>query len=138
MDAIFCDGDQGSERPERLSSGRFGRIFLPAQGDIKVQIREGDRIIDHLVREGRRSSFRRTFRTAPVRPPDTLGVVVERRRPPGEHEHVIFTATSAGISGGHRFRLRRHRRTFQSGNARFLERRCAAYLQEVRQKSPAA
>ena len=27
---------------------------------------------------------------APVRPPNTLGMVVERRRPPGETEHVIF------------------------------------------------
>src|SRR5436190_1197828 len=32
----------------------------------------------------------------PVRPPDTLGVVVERRRPPGEHEHVIFYCDNCG------------------------------------------
>src|SRR6476660_5516407 len=33
---------------------------------------------------------------APVRPPDTIGVVVERRRPPGEHEHVIFYCDKCG------------------------------------------
>src|SRR5216683_937685 len=33
---------------------------------------------------------------APVRPPDTIGVVVERRRPPGEHEHVIFYCDNCG------------------------------------------
>ena len=37
--------------------------FYQLKGDIKVRIREGDRIIDHLVREGRRSSFRRMSRT---------------------------------------------------------------------------
>ena len=33
---------------------------------------------------------------APVRPPDTIGVVVEKRRPPGEHEHVIFYCEKCG------------------------------------------
>jgi len=32
----------------------------------------------------------------PQRPPDTIGVVVERRRPPGEMEHVIFYCENCG------------------------------------------
>ncbi len=33
---------------------------------------------------------------SPQRPPDTIGVVVERRRPPGEMEHVIFYCENCG------------------------------------------
>jgi 3-hydroxyanthranilate 3,4-dioxygenase len=33
---------------------------------------------------------------SPQRPPDTIGLVVERRRPPGEKEHVIFYCENCG------------------------------------------
>ncbi len=70
--------------------------FYQLKGDIKVRVREGDRIIDHLVREGETFFIPPNVPHAPVRPPDTLGVVVERRRPPGEHEHVIFYCDNCG------------------------------------------
>src|SRR5213082_3961285 len=63
--------------------------FYQLKGDIKVRIREGDRIVDHLVREGETFFIPPNVPHSPQRPPDTIGVVVERRRPPGEHEHVI-------------------------------------------------
>ena len=65
-------------------------FFYQLKGDIKVRIREGDHIVDHLVREGETFFIPPNVPHAPVRPPDTLGMVVERRRPPGEREHVIF------------------------------------------------
>jgi len=65
-------------------------FFYQLKGDIKVRIREGDRIVDHLVREGETFFIPPNVAHAPVRPPNTLGMVVERRRPPGEREHVIF------------------------------------------------
>lgn len=65
-------------------------FFYQLKGDIKVRIREGDRIVDHLVREGETFFIPANVIHAPVRPPETLGLVVERRRPPGETEHVIF------------------------------------------------
>ncbi|MDQ6654214.1 MAG: 3-hydroxyanthranilate 3,4-dioxygenase [Verrucomicrobiota bacterium] len=64
--------------------------FYQLKGDIKVRIREGDRIVDHLIREGDTFFIPPNVPHAPVRPPDTIGVVVERRRPAGEREHVIF------------------------------------------------
>src|SRR5207302_6694018 len=66
------------------------------KGDIKVRIREGDRIVDHLVREGETFFIPPNVPHAPVRPPDTIGVVVERRRPSGEREHVIFYCDNCG------------------------------------------
>ncbi len=64
--------------------------FYQLEGDIKVRIRERDRIVDYLVREGETFFVPANVAHAPVRPPDTIGVVVERRRPAGEREHVIF------------------------------------------------
>lgn len=64
--------------------------FYQLKGDIKVRIREGERIVDYLVREGETFFVPANVAHAPVRPPDTIGVVVERRRPSGEREHVIF------------------------------------------------
>lgn len=65
-------------------------FFYQLKGNIKVRIREGERILDYLVREGETFFIPANVPHAPVRPPDTLGMVVERRRPPGETEHVIF------------------------------------------------
>jgi len=58
--------------------------FYQLKGDIKVRIREGEKIVDYPVREGETFFIPPNVPHAPVRPPDTLGVVVERRRPPGE------------------------------------------------------
>ena len=71
-------------------------FFCQLKGDIKVRIREGDRIVDHLVREGETFFIPPNVPHAPVRPPGTLGMVVERRRPPGEMEHVIFYCDNCG------------------------------------------
>src|SRR5437764_1169777 len=69
--------------------------FYQLKGDIKVRTREGDRIVDHIVREGETFFIPPNVPHSPQRPPDTIGIVVERRRPPGEKEHVIFTARTA-------------------------------------------
>src|SRR5438045_7843525 len=64
--------------------------FYQLKGDIKVRIRQGDRIVDYIVRQGETFFIPANVPHSPQRPPDTIGVVVERRRPPGEKEHVIF------------------------------------------------
>lgn len=64
--------------------------FYQVKGDIKVRIREGDRIVDYPVREGETFFIPPNVPHSPMRPPNTIGVVVERRRPPGEKEHIIF------------------------------------------------
>ena len=57
--------------------------FYQLKGDIKVRIREGDQIVDHLVREGETFFIPPNVPHAPV-------------RPPGEHEHVIFYCDNCG------------------------------------------
>ena len=113
--------------------------FYQLKGDIKIRIREGEKIVDHLVREGETFFIPPNVPHAPIRPPDTIGVVVERRRPAGEHEHVIFLLRQLRSAGrGHRLRLRRHRPAFQPGHARLLERRRPPHLQEVRDQGTQA
>ena len=70
--------------------------FYQLKGEIKVRVREGDRIVDHIVREGETFFIPPNVPHSPQRPPDTIGVVVERRRPPGEKEHVIFYCQNCG------------------------------------------
>jgi 3-hydroxyanthranilate 3,4-dioxygenase len=70
--------------------------FYQLKGDIKVRIREGDRIVDHIVREGETFFIPPNVPHSPQRPSGTVGVVVERRRPPGEKEHVIFYCDNCG------------------------------------------
>ena len=64
--------------------------FYQVKGDIVVRIREGDRIRDVPVREGETFFIPSKVPHAPTRPPGTIGVVVELRRPPGETEHQQF------------------------------------------------
>ena len=64
--------------------------FFQLKGDIIVRIREGGEIKDIPVREGETFFIPGNVPHSPTRPPDTIGVVVERRRPPGETEHQQF------------------------------------------------
>ncbi|MCH2136626.1 MAG: 3-hydroxyanthranilate 3,4-dioxygenase [Phycisphaerales bacterium] len=65
-------------------------LFYQLQGDIVVVIREGDRLRPVPVREGETFFVPGGVPHAPTRPPGTLGLVIERRRPAGEIEHQQF------------------------------------------------
>lgn len=64
--------------------------FYQVKGDIVVRIAEGDRIRDIPVREGETFFIPGGVPHSPTRPPGTIGVVVELRRPEGETEHQQF------------------------------------------------
>jgi len=70
--------------------------FYQLKGDIVVRIHEGDKIKDVRIREGETFFIPGNVPHSPTRPPDTLGVVVERRRPPGETEHLQFFCDNCG------------------------------------------
>lgn len=65
-------------------------LFYQLKGDIVVFIREGDRTRPVPVREGETFFIPGGVPHAPTRPPGTLGLVIERRRPVGEVEHQQF------------------------------------------------
>jgi len=69
-------------------------FFHQLQGDIVVRIVEDGKIKDVPVREGETFFVPGNVPHSPTRPPGTLGLVVERRRPPGELEHLQFYCDS--------------------------------------------
>jgi len=64
--------------------------FFQLEGDIVVRIREDGELKDIPVREGETFFIPGGVPHSPTRPPNTLGVVVERVRPAGETEHLQF------------------------------------------------
>jgi len=64
--------------------------FYQLQGDIVVRIWEDGQIIDVPVREGETFFIPPNVPHAPTRPPETIGIVVERVRPEGETERQVF------------------------------------------------
>ena len=65
-------------------------FFYQVKGAIVVRIIEDGRIKDMIVREGETFFVPGNVPHSPTRPPNTIGMVVERRRPPGETEHLQF------------------------------------------------
>lgn len=65
-------------------------FFYQIKGDIVVRTIEDGKIVDHVVREGETFFIPGNVPHSPTRPPNTLGMVVERRRPDGEMEHLQF------------------------------------------------
>jgi len=70
--------------------------FFQVKGDIVVKIREDGEIKDIPIREGETFFIPGGVPHAPTRPPGTIGVVVERRRPAGETEHQQFYCDNCG------------------------------------------
>jgi 3-hydroxyanthranilate 3,4-dioxygenase len=64
--------------------------FYQLEGDIVVRILEDGKIRDVVVREGETFFIPGGVPHSPTRPPNTIGVVVELRRPDGETEHQQF------------------------------------------------
>lgn len=65
-------------------------FFLQLKGDIKVRIRDQHGVRDVPVREGEVFFIPPGVPHSPQRGPNTLGLVIERRRPPHEKEHLMF------------------------------------------------
>jgi len=71
-------------------------FFYQIKGDVTVRIREGDKIVDHRIKEGETFFIPGGVPHSPQRGPGTIGMVVERRRPPGEMEHMVFYCENCG------------------------------------------
>ncbi|MCP3902603.1 MAG: 3-hydroxyanthranilate 3,4-dioxygenase [Planctomycetes bacterium] len=71
-------------------------FFFQIKGDVVVRIREDGQIKDVPIREGETFFIPGGVPHSPQRGPNTLGMVVERRRPAGETEHVVFYCEACG------------------------------------------
>ncbi|MFK7960609.1 MAG: 3-hydroxyanthranilate 3,4-dioxygenase [Phycisphaerales bacterium] len=64
--------------------------FYQLKGDIVVTVRDADGLRHVPIREGETFFIPGNIPHSPQRPPGTIGIVVERRRPVGEIEHLQF------------------------------------------------
>ncbi len=71
-------------------------FFYQVQGDIVVRTREDGKIVDHVIREGDTFFIPPNVPHSPQRGPNTIGIVVERLRPKGEKEHLVFYCEECG------------------------------------------
>lgn len=65
-------------------------FFIQLKGDIVVTVIEDGRARHVPIREGETFFIPGNVPHSPQRPPGTVGLVVERRRPEGETEHLQF------------------------------------------------
>jgi len=65
-------------------------FFIQLKGDVAVKTIEGGVVKTYPIREGEVFFIPPNVPHSPQRGPNTLGLVVERRRPKGEPEHLIF------------------------------------------------
>ncbi len=65
-------------------------FFLQLKGDIAVKTIEDGKVRVNPIKEGEVFFIPANVPHSPQRGPNTLGLVVERRRPQGEPEHIIF------------------------------------------------
>ncbi len=65
-------------------------FFIQLKGDIIVRIRDKDGVRDVPVRQGETFFVPPNVPHSPQRGPGTVGLVIERRRPEHETEHLMF------------------------------------------------
>jgi len=71
-------------------------FFIQIKGDVSVKTIEDGVVKVHRIREGEVFFIPPNVPHSPQRGPDTIGLVVERRRPQGEPEHLIFFCEKCG------------------------------------------
>lgn len=71
-------------------------FFYQVKGTMVLRIRENGKIVDHRINEGDTFFIPGNVPHSPQRPPDTVGIVVERVRPPDETEHMVFYCEKCG------------------------------------------
>ncbi len=71
-------------------------FFFQMKGDIVVKIRDKAGVRDIPIREGECFFIPPNVPHSPRRGPNTVGMVIERRRPPNEKEHIIYFCPNCG------------------------------------------
>ena len=70
--------------------------FYQLKGDVVVRVIEDGQPRDIPLREGETFFIPGGVPHSPIRPPNTIGIVVELRRPTGETEHLQFYCENCG------------------------------------------
>ncbi len=101
--AIWDDGDfmvtvvGGPNAREDFHINEGEEIFYQLEGDIVLRLlHEGDRIEDLPIRQGEIYLLRPRIPHSPQRPSGTIGLVIERKRQPGELDGFVWLCRQCG------------------------------------------
>ncbi|MFQ5589792.1 MAG: 3-hydroxyanthranilate 3,4-dioxygenase [Phycisphaerae bacterium] len=71
-------------------------FFYQLEGDISVKVRENGRSVNIPIRQGDVLLLPPLVPHSPQRPANTIGMVVERRRPEGQNDHIRWYCEKCG------------------------------------------
>lgn len=85
---VMIVGGPNSRKDYHYDEGE--ELFYQIEGDIKVQIQEDGQPVELDIREGEMFLLPPRVPHNPVRPADTIGLVIERKRRPGEKDGLLW------------------------------------------------
>jgi 3-hydroxyanthranilate 3,4-dioxygenase len=91
---IMVVGGPNSRKDFHVDPGQ--ELFYQLEGDIVVKTRQGDKIVDVPVRAGEIFLLPANMPHSPRRPANTVGLVIERQRRPGERDGFQYYCENCG------------------------------------------
>ena len=85
---VMVVGGPNSRKDYHYDEGE--EFFYQLEGDIKVQIQEDGKAVEVPIREGEMFLLPPRVPHNPIRSADTIGLVIERKRRPGEKDGLLW------------------------------------------------
>lgn len=91
---VMAVGGPNARKDFHIEDGE--EFFYQVEGDIVVQIMEEGAVRDIPIREGEMFLLPAGVPHSPQRPPNTIGLVIERKRRVGERDHLRWFCEKCG------------------------------------------
>jgi 3-hydroxyanthranilate 3,4-dioxygenase len=91
---IMVVGGPNSRRDFHVDPGQ--ELFYQLEGDVVVKTRQGDKMVDVPIRAGEIFLLPANMPHSPRRPVNTVGLVIERQRRPGEQDGFQYYCENCG------------------------------------------
>lgn len=91
---VMAVGGPNARKDFHVEDGE--EFFYQVEGDIVVRIVENGQVRDISIKEGEMFLLPAGIPHSPQRPANTVGLVIERRRQEGEHDHLRWFCENCG------------------------------------------
>jgi 3-hydroxyanthranilate 3,4-dioxygenase len=85
---IMVEGGPNARKDYHFNESE--EFFYQLEGDIKVKIQENGKAVEIPIKEGEIFLLPPRVPHSPIRPANTVGLVIERRRRPGENDGLLW------------------------------------------------
>lgn len=89
---VMVVGGPNSRKDYHWEEGE--ELFYQLEGDIKVQVQEDEKAVEVAIREGEMFLLPARIPHNPIRGANTVGLVIERKRQPGELDGLMWFCES--------------------------------------------